>query len=41
MVDFVVSLSRVTPSAFQHPIDDSGEFEVEDVLDSCFLCLGY
>ena len=30
---FVPGSSGVTPSAFWPPMDDSGEFEVEDSLD--------
>ena len=33
-IGFVPGLSGVTLSAFQPPVDDSGEFRVEDILDS-------
>ena len=36
-VSFVLGLSGITPSAFWSPEDDPGEFEVENILDSCFV----
>ena len=36
-INFIPGSSGATSSAFWHPEDDSGEFEVEDILDSCFL----
>ena len=34
VVGFVRGLSGVTPSAFWLPADDSGKFEIENILDS-------
>ena len=31
----------VTPSAFWPPVDNCGEFEVKDILDSRFMHRGY
>ena len=38
MVSFIFALSGVTHSAFQPPADDSGEFKVENILESLFIC---
>ena len=39
-IGFVTSSSGVAPSAFWPPGDDSSEFEVEDILHSCFVLRG-
>ena len=36
-IGFVPGSSGVTPSAFWPPTDDSGEFKVEDIMDSRFV----
>ena len=40
-IGFIPGLYRVTLFAFQPPEEDSGKFEVEDILDSCFVSYGY
>ena len=41
MVGFVPGLSGVTPSAFWPLVDGSVKLEVEDILDSHFVCCGH
>ena len=37
VISFVPGLSGDTPSPFWPPVDNSGEFEIGDILDSCFV----
>ena len=38
---FIPGSSGIPPSVFWPPVDDSGEFEVEHILDSRFVCRGH
>ena len=40
-IGFVPGSSGDTPSPFQPPVDNSSEFEVENILDLHFVCCGY
>ena len=40
-IGFVSGSSGDTPSLFQPSVDNSGEFEVDDILDSCFVHHGW
>ena len=40
-IGFVPGSLGVTPSVFWPPVDDSGEFKVEDILNSYFVHRGW